>query len=123
MLTPRFGALTLAEAQALLSGLQAVDQVQLAQGWPSVSLGLQTGRLRYLRRDPNEHWRNVREIWRFGGGDCEDLAAAVAAELIMQGVPARAVIQRVRPGLAHALVRLPDRRIIDPSRTGGMRAA
>jgi len=126
--TPHFGRLTLEEAQALLQGLHAVNVVQLRRGIVPVGPALFPDargrrRLRYIRRDPNERWLNLREIWRLGGGDCEDLAAAVSAELeVLHGIPAIPIITRVRPGLAHARVlRLDNGTILDPSVTGGMR--
>lgn len=57
-----------------------------------------------------------------GYGDCEDLAAATAAYLRREGIPARAVVQPSNsPGVAwHAVVELPDGRIMDPSAKMGM---
>lgn len=124
---PRLPSLDLPEAEQLLLGLMRIDQHQLLRGIPPISAALkvQAGRraLRYIRADPAEEWLTLRDIWLRGGGDCEDLAAGVAAELSLAGFDARPVIERVRPGLAHALVevRQGTRRVrIDPSRTGGM---
>lgn len=47
----------------------------------AVMHGLQTGRIKYIQRDPREHWKDRAEILVDGGGDCEDLASAVTAEL------------------------------------------
>lgn len=57
-----------------------------------------------------------------GYGDCEDLAAATAAYLRREGIPARAVVQPSNSrGVAwHAVVELPDGRIMDPSVKMGM---
>ncbi|MCB9759736.1 MAG: hypothetical protein H6739_07825 [Alphaproteobacteria bacterium] len=125
---PRFGVLTLGEAQALLQGLHALNKLQLRQGVPPISRALRPDgwgrrRLAYIRRDPTERWLSLREIWQRGGGDCEDLAAATSAELdALYGIPAVPIITRVRPGLAHARVlRLDNGTILDPSLTGGMR--
>lgn len=126
---PRFGRLSLPEADALLLGLHAANVYQLRHGVPPVSAALHAdafGRrlLRYIRRDPREHWRTIREIWAAGGGDCEDLAAAVSAELAVQGVAAVPRIMWVRPGLAHGVVQVLAGplagRLLDPSKTGGM---
>lgn len=115
---------TIPEAQAGLIGLVAQNLEQLRQGVPAISGALRAKRLRYIRHDPEEAWLSLRDLWRRGGGDCEDLAAAVAAELIAQGIPARVVIRPVRPGLWHAQVyRADNRTILDPSITGGMRGA
>lgn len=113
----------------MLQGLYMVDLQQLQEGVPPISAALHPGsgvggsgrRLVYERRDPRERWQTVRDIWESGGGDCEDLAAAVAAELTLRGDPARPVIYKVRDGLAHAVVqRLSTGELLDPSRTGGM---
>lgn len=122
-MTPVLPNLTLEEAAAALQGLAAVDRVQLRRGVPGVLAGLRSGQLRYIRRDPREEWRSLQELWRHGGGDCEDLAAALAAELVELGIPAKPVVYRVRPGLAHAVtLRLHDRVLLDPSVMGGMNA-
>lgn len=125
---PSLPALSLGEAAAMLQGLYQVDLVQLRGGAPGVLAALRRGsagpgrrRLRYIRRDPAELWQPVRTIWSKGGGDCEDLAAATAAELTLGGIPARPVIYRVRPGLAHAVVEIQaTRQLLDPSKLGGM---
>lgn len=125
---PTFGKLTIPEAQLLLQGLMLVNVQQLLNGTPPISEALFKGRLRYIRSDPYEHWRTIREIWDFGGGDCEDLAAAVAAEqavdsgelpeLISAAYP---ILYRSRPGLWHAVVQEgAGGPLVDPSRTGGM---
>jgi len=116
-----FGALSPSEAAAMLEGLTAVDCVQLMEGVPPLSAALHTRRLRYDRRLPMSWWRSLREVWELGAGTCADLAAGVAAELrVYHGVHAVPVIYHVRPGLWHAVVRLPNGEVIDPSRTGGM---
>lgn len=114
------------EAELALSGLVAVNLEQLAGGQPGIIRALRPdarGRrqVRYIRSDPQEQWLTLRDIWRRGGGDCEDLAAAAAAELIAKGIPARVIINQVRPGLWHAQVeRLDTGQVLDPSITGGM---
>lgn len=121
-LEPRLGRLSPREAEAALQGLVALDLVQLRAGAAPVSPGLARGALRYVEEDPLEEWQSVREIWSSGGGDCEDLAAAVAAERTLRGAPSRVRILRIRPGLLHAVVEdLRTRRIFDPSVLGGMR--
>lgn len=125
---PTFGPLSLEEGSLLLQGVYAMNVYQLSHGQRGILGALVPGsagpgrrRLRYIRRDPLERWQNIREIWKFGGGDCEDLAAAVAAELTVMGIPARPVVYRVRPGLAHVVVQqLRDGKLLDPSKIGGM---
>lgn len=105
-----------------MSGLVQLDVVQIRAGVPPISPALNSGRLRYIRRDPDEHWLTLREIWERGGGDCEDLAAALAAELIaVHGRPARVVLKRMGPGLIHAVTEdTKSGLLLDPSITGGM---
>lgn len=122
---PRFGALSMEEGSALLQGLYQLDIAQLQRGVPPILGALVPDangarRLRYIRSDPGEHWRSVKEIWRYGGGDCEDLAAAVAAELTLAGEPAIPIVYRVSPTLAHVVVKMRDGSLRDPSRLGGM---
>jgi hypothetical protein len=129
----RLGKLTIGEAQAFLQGgLVGLNRYQLrVMGVQPISRALHEGRVVYDRRDPDEHWRSIREIWEAGDGisgpvgvgrgDCEDLAAALAAELTEAGFPAEVVIAPVRPGLSHAIVRvIASGELLDPSRTGGM---
>ena len=124
---PSIGRLSIPEAEALLSGLVAVNRLQIAQGavpsGSAFSAALRAGQLRYIRRDPDEHWMTLREVWAAGGGDCEDLAAGFAAELQAQGHPhARVVLFQAKPGLWHAVTEIaPGLPWRDPSRTGGMR--
>ncbi len=119
---PKIGAISIPEAEALLHGLVHLDVLQLRSGVPPISSALKSGRLRYIRSDPDEHWLNIREIWEKGGGDCEDLAAAIAAELIaVFGRRARVVLKRMGPGLVHALTEdMQSGQLLDPSITGGM---
>lgn len=94
----------------------------------SVVRSIRSGAIRYVRSDPDETWQTWERTVR-AGGDCEDLAAAVAAELRVDGIPdgpyagrpvrARPVVYRARPGLLHVVVDAPWG-IIDPSRLAGM---
>lgn len=119
---PTLGELrSVAEAEALLDGLRQVAIVQFQSGVPSVSQALHVGRLKYIRRDPTEHWQTPREIWAAGGGDCEDLAAAVAAERTLAGSPSVVRLVQTGPQLLHAVVYdTRTRQWHDPSITGGM---
>ena len=47
----------------------------------AVMHGLQKGTIKYIQRDKEEHWKDRSEVLRDGGGDCEDLASAITAEL------------------------------------------
>lgn len=63
--------------------------------YPSIYELAKRGELVY-RPEPSgqEEWKTIPEIVEDGFADCEDLAAARAAELIAQGVPAKAAIVR-----------------------------
>lgn len=75
------------EAVGLMSGLYRVNRLQVARaaaegGDPLAVLhGLQRGTIKYIRADKTEHWKTRNQILEDGGGDCEDLANAIAAEL------------------------------------------
>ncbi|MAG27396.1 hypothetical protein CMI47_17835 [Candidatus Pacearchaeota archaeon] len=79
--------LTAQEAVPYLRGLVGSDEHQvrrdIAAGQEplAVTRGLLDGSLRYIRRDPREEWKTRNQVLAEGGGDCEDLSAAVAAEL------------------------------------------
>lgn len=75
------------EAVNFLAGLMEVDRKQARTDMEAgrqvlaVTCGLLQGRIRYERRDPQEQWLTRNQVLQLGQGDCEDLAAAVAAEL------------------------------------------
>lgn len=123
--------LTPDEAANLLDGLVSVGLAQISRanvpkGQYPVIEGIQAGRIRYRRRDPKEHWQSWREMTQpmFGGeiayGDCEDLSAAVAAELGYNGIPARTYVYKSGPKLYHVVVKTDQWGLIDPSRDAGM---
>ena len=120
--TPTFGELTVKESEVLMQGgLIGLNMYQLEQGIPGISRPLHEGKIKYNRRDPNEHFMSIKEIHQYGYGDCEDLACAVAAERTFRGFPSKMVLYQVRPGLFHAVVQDEQTgKLIDPSRTGGM---
>ncbi len=118
---PTIGGLTIPEAEAMLVGLVVRDMGELVAGVPPISPALWTGQLVYDVRDPYEEWLDIEQIWERGGGDCEDLAAAVAAERTLLGFPSSVKIIRSGPGVAHAVViDHKTGQLRDPSRTGGM---
>jgi len=124
------------EAAHLLQGLVAVDLAQIRQRYQGLGAqgrgrfpvlqGIQQGTVRYKRYDPTEHWKTWREIvgeqeaTGRGTGDCEDLASAVAAELVFNGVPARTYVYQSGPRLYHVVVATPRWGLLDPSRAAGM---
>lgn len=123
-----FPNLRASEAAYLLPALEAINVSQL-EAWaaegapiPSVIEDLRSGVLKYIRRDEREEWRTIREIYQRGGGDCEDLAAAVAAEFRFWGFNSHSFPYPTRiPGLVHVIVWLEGQGdYLDPSRLGGM---
>jgi len=80
---------------------------------------LLTSGVRY-RRENGEQWQTIAQLYKAGAGDCEDLSAALAAQYQNRGIPARVALVRTGPNLLHAVVRMPDGTIDDPSRALGM---
>lgn len=81
--------------------------------------------VRYHREPKGvENWLGVRRLRKKKRGDCEDLAAYLAAWYrVRKGIHARAILIRFRKGKKvwyHAVVMLPNRRIVDPSKALGM---
>ncbi len=112
------------DGPSVLGGLVGVNTKQIERfgqrGTPVLS-GLLDGSIVYIEADPNEEWLTWEGVQAAGGGDCEDLVAAVVAEALAAGIPARPVVYDAGDGLFHVVVELTERRIyLDPSRTGGM---
>ena len=107
-------------------GLAQIDRAKLPKGRYPVIEAIQSGRLRYRRADPNEHWQTWQELTQpilSGGrafGDCEDLSAAVAAELTYNGIPARTYVYKSGGKLYHVVVKTKRWGLLDPSRAAGM---
>lgn len=114
------GVRSVREIQALLEGLTLANVAQLRKGAP---LFWRAPHVRY-RREPagQERWQTVRDLVGRGYGDCEDLAAWLAASLRVAGhdATARVVIREVAPGLLHALT-LARGKLLDPSKMRGMK--
>ena len=84
------------------------------------------GAIQYVEEPPGfEIWATTPALYARGVGDCEDIAADRAAELQLQGVPARAVIRlenRNEKGTFwHVLVKHPNGALEDPCIPLGMR--
>jgi hypothetical protein len=105
---------------ALLEWLAEVDREWLARH-PEAPLLYESG-IRF-QPDDGDTWQDARDTLERGAGDCEDLAAFRAGELRARlGLDARP-FARVEPGsppLYHALVRMPDGSVEDPSAILGM---
>lgn len=78
----------------------------------------------YNAEKGTETWQDIATTLRRGFGDCEDLAAYRCAELRAAGIAAKPYIRwRVsgpKKSQYHAVVKLPDGRIEDPSAALGM---
>jgi hypothetical protein len=77
--------------------------------------------VRYDRRDPNERWQLPSETLGRRRGDCEDLAAWRAAELLLRGERASVGVRRTGPRVLHAIVVRANGSVEDPSKRLGMR--
>jgi hypothetical protein len=101
------------DLDAALAALTVLNRWFLSRGVPPLDM---TGRsVVYAREDGTEEWLTLPLIQAVGYGDCEDLAAAFAASY--GGIP---FVERVNQSLLHAVVRLPNGRVVDPSRILGM---
>ena len=116
-----------AEGRELLTGLVAVNLHQLRQHldrngtYPSLLEAIGQGLVRYDRKDPNEDWKSYDRLMADGVGDCEDLACGVAAEFIMEGIPAWADVYLSDPiRRIHHVIVLGAFGKYDPSKAAGM---
>lgn len=113
------------DAANALDGLVSVNIGQMARRslpkgkYPVIS-GIQSGRIRYERRDPQERWQTWEQLLASGEGDCEDLASATAAELLYNGIEARTYVYKSGPHLYHVVLKTGRWGILDPSRAAGM---
>ena len=119
------------DAAHLLRGLVEVNKAQharhIAKGGDPFAIikAIQQKKLRYKKADPRETWISYNELLDIikkgkGGADCEDLSAAVVAELLAAGIPARTYVYRARPGLFHVIVKTEEWGFLDPSVSAGM---
>lgn len=105
---------------AALSGLVAVNRVYLSEH-PRTPPLYRAG-VRYVAElKKREKWLTIPQVIAAGKGDCEDLACWRAAELQALGIGAKAEVIRSGPKLFHAIVRLPDGSVEDPSVKLGMK--
>lgn len=135
---PKFN-ITSVDASHLLTGLVAVNRAQIRRAkkkgmknpFPIIT-AIQEGRLKYKRSDKGEHWQTWNEMIESSsneqfsgqvkyGADCEDLACAVAAELMEAGIFARPYVYKSRPKLFHVVVFTKKWGYLDPSVDAGMR--
>jgi hypothetical protein len=105
----------------MLYGLQLASEAQLRERrYPPL---YQSGVQYVPEPDGRENWQIPSVTLQLRGGDCEDLAAWRAAELVVSGVDraARAVVKIIRPGLMHCIVVRGNGQREDPSKVLGMR--
>jgi hypothetical protein len=111
------------QVAGMLYGLQLACEAQLRESrYPP----LYKSGVRYVAEPlGRENWQIPSVTLQLGGGDCEDLAAYRAAELVVSGEDprARAVVRIVRPGLMHCVVLRGNGQVEDPSKLLGMRDA
>lgn len=85
---------------------------------------LYDGDVVYRREESTEDWKDIPNILRDGYGDCEDLACFRIAEYQFRGIKALPYVTWRSDGpsrtILHAVLKLPDGRIEDPSRALGM---
>lgn len=113
----------------LLEALTSANVAWLQTHPAAPSILAPAARVRYGREPRGvEHWQSLPSLLSSGVGDCEDLAAARAAELRVSGIDASAVPLRVRRAagiggvdLWHIVVQTP-RGTEDPSLALGMDA-
>ncbi len=108
----------------MLNALVNLNRLQLRQ--VSRFPGLYESGVRYKReaRDPRtgqrlEEWRTIAEVLDHRGGDCEDLAGYLIAELREKGINAKPWLTK-HGRTWHVRVKLPNGKIVDPSKDLGM---
>ena len=113
------------DAQALehaLEGLVALNTYLIGTyKLPHLMEAADEGRGIEYRREKTEQWRNALEVLESGWGDCEDLAAYLAAQYRLEGEFARVVLKQTGPNTLHAQVLRENGEIEDPSVWLGMR--
>lgn len=122
---PRAGLTGAREIQAALDALFAFN-VAWRRLYGSAFKPLLSSHVRYAREWPRERWLTLPELYREGVGDCEDLAAAYAAELVSTGrdTGARPYVRKANTGRGyHVVVLGGNGRELDPSIALGMGAS
>lgn len=106
---------------ALLYGLSLANKIFL-EYYPKTPKLYDTSVI-YRAETETEHWSDIPTTLKRGYGDCEDLACWRCGELQNQGINALPFIKwRKQDGrtIYHVIVRWPDGRLEDPSRSLGM---
>lgn len=118
MRVPTVGADSLGAA---LAALQTLNELWLRGRRRPVPSLYESG-VYYDPEQGTEDWLTIPDLYAAGVGDCEDLAAARAAELRVSGEDpgARAVAYRSGPTVWHAVVLRGTGEVEDPSLVLGM---
>lgn len=112
----------LAVLVAMLEALAVINRLELARD-RSIPPLYQSGCIYIKEPAGADHWLDIHEIRRFGGGDCEDLVAWRVAELRASGERARFGVERYvmgRDTVFHIFVVHADGSTEDPSKLLGM---
>lgn len=106
--------------EAALEGLTREDEILIASGEAPASVYDSGARYRTER---NDVWRHAADVAKDGWGDCEDLAAYLAAGLRVSGEDpdARVITYQTGPRRYHAVVERGSGVVEDPSLALGMR--
>jgi len=109
-------------AAALEAATVANEALARRGSLPDLDRAIRDGHVRW-KPEPftdGEHFDLAPEVLRRGWGDCDDLAAWLAAQMRHEGEDARAVAIKSGPTRYHAVVEREDGQILDPSRWAGM---
>lgn len=116
------GPIDLREGEILLHAVGLINYRDIMEGRtrPVSKRTFTSGELDYIRWDPLEEWLLLRQVWKNGGGDCDDVAPALAASMWAAGHwNAHSVILPPRNRVAHVVVKY-NGHTLDPSLWGGM---
>jgi len=118
---PQLGRRTAEQLLSVVAGINA-REIRSGEARPLTRAELEDREVRYIRRDPGEEWKLLRQVQADRGGDCEDLAAGLLGSMRAtgRGAGARIAISAPVGGVAHVTVKLGNGRHLDPSRWGGM---
>jgi len=121
---PKERELSHATLNVMLEALTKIDVLYLLRHPETPSI-YKAG-VKYMEEPPGqEDWQDIPTTISMGIGDCEDVACWRTAELIVRGIPAKAIFKEQRRAdggyLFHILVQHPNGYLEDPSRILGMR--
>ena len=100
--------------QLFLDNLELMEKA-LLQGTPYPDL-YESGTVYERENIGVEYWQDANQLIDNLAGDCEDLAAYRAAQYASIGIAAEPEIVKIKSGQYHAIVRMPNGSVEDPSR-------